>query len=178
LARALGYWAARYRPGPVIAIPRAGGAPGEVPPGGLQIAARAARAYLRRPDILHLHGVTGAMALELLTPHLSAGAAERAVRQLTADHRALYGADRRDPASDPGLVLASSEGSGRWSSALVAHEAAASGDPHQVKLVEACVRGLAATGDQAFAAAASAVVGHDGGGDRGPRDRSRQPAAG
>jgi hypothetical protein len=32
-------------------------------------------------------------------------------------------------------------------------------DPHQVKLVEACRRGLAATGDPAFAAAAETVTG-------------------
>jgi hypothetical protein len=32
-------------------------------------------------------------------------------------------------------------------------------DPHQVKLVEACQRGHAATGDPAFAAAAETVTG-------------------
>jgi hypothetical protein len=32
-------------------------------------------------------------------------------------------------------------------------------DPHQVKLVEACQRGYAATGDPAFAAAAETVTG-------------------
>jgi hypothetical protein len=32
-------------------------------------------------------------------------------------------------------------------------------DPHQVKLVEACRRGHAATGDPAFAAAAETVTG-------------------
>jgi hypothetical protein len=32
-------------------------------------------------------------------------------------------------------------------------------DPHQVKLVEACRRGLAAAGDPAFAAAAETVTG-------------------
>jgi len=32
-------------------------------------------------------------------------------------------------------------------------------DPHQVKPVEACQRGLAATGDPAFAAAAETVTG-------------------
>jgi hypothetical protein len=32
-------------------------------------------------------------------------------------------------------------------------------DPHQVKLVEACRRGFAATGDPAFAAAAQTVTG-------------------
>ena len=37
--------------------------------------------------------------------------------------------------------------------------AARSLDPHQVKLVEACRRGLAATGDPAFAAAAETVTG-------------------
>jgi hypothetical protein len=63
LARALGYWAARYR----------GGQPaGPLPPAGdvrmalVRAAAGGASRYLPRPDIFHLHGVTGAMAAEIL----------------------------------------------------------------------------------------------------------------
>ncbi len=41
----------------------------------------------------------------------------------------------------------------------LAEAAVRSLDPHQVKLVEACQRGLAATGDPAFAAAAATVIG-------------------
>jgi hypothetical protein len=41
----------------------------------------------------------------------------------------------------------------------LARAAVRSLDPHQVKLVEACRRGLAATGDPAFAAAAETVTG-------------------
>ena len=49
------------------------------------------------------------------------------------------------PASPPGSALAVA--------------AVRSLDPHQVKLVEACRRGHAATGDPAFAAAAETVTG-------------------
>jgi hypothetical protein len=41
----------------------------------------------------------------------------------------------------------------------LAQVAADSRDPHQVKLVEACRRGYAATGDPTFAAAAETVTG-------------------
>jgi hypothetical protein len=44
-----------------------------------------------------------------------------------------------------------------WRQALGAYDRLL--DPHQVKLVEACRRGLAANGDPAFAAAAETVTG-------------------
>jgi hypothetical protein len=63
LARALGYWAARYRDGhPASPLPPAG----DLRMALVQAAADGARRYLARPDIFHLHGVTGAMAVEIL----------------------------------------------------------------------------------------------------------------
>jgi hypothetical protein len=55
------------------------------------------------------------------------------------------GVDEPRPASPPGGELAVA--------------AVRSLDPHQVKLVKACRRGLAASGDPAFAAAAETVTG-------------------
>ena len=67
LARALGYWAARWRSGALA------GPPPEVDDLRLAIvdaAADGAHHYLARPNIFHLHGVTGAMAVDLLAPHI------------------------------------------------------------------------------------------------------------
>ena len=115
----------------------------------VRAAADAARRYLARPDILHLHGVTGAMAVEILIGHIPAPAATAALAQVQAEHAALYAGvepvDEPRPASPPGGELTEA--------------AVRSLDPHQVKLVEACRRGLAATGDPAFAAAAETVTG-------------------
>jgi hypothetical protein len=146
LARALGYWAARYRAGQ----PAGPQDPADDPRDAvIQAAADGARHYLARPNILHLHGVTGAMAVEILVGHIPAAAAAPALAQVHAEHAALYAGvepvDDPRPAGPPGgeLTLA----------------AVRSLDPHQVKLVEACRRGLAATGDPAFAAAAETVTG-------------------
>jgi hypothetical protein len=74
LARALGYWAARYRDGQPA---------GPLPPAGdlrmaiVRAAADGARRYLARPSIFHLHGVTGAMAGD---PRRPAPARKRATR--------------------------------------------------------------------------------------------------
>jgi hypothetical protein len=115
----------------------------------VRAAADGARRYLARPDIFHLHGVTGAMAVEILADHIPATAAAAALAQVRAEHAALYAAtdpvNQPHPASPPGSELAVA--------------AARSLDPHQVKLVEACRRGHAATGDPAFAAAAETVTG-------------------
>jgi hypothetical protein len=158
LARALGYWAARYRPGPA-AGPGAG--PGAASPAGpqdsvddprtavVQAAADGARRYLARPNILHLHGVTGAMAVEILIGHMPATAASAALAQVHAEHARLYAGvepvDDPRPSTAPGAQLIPA--------------AVHSLDPHQVKLVEACQRGLAASHDPAFAAAAQTVTG-------------------
>lgn len=148
LARALGYWAARFTQGH-----RSGDA-GEEADGDLHLgvgmaAADAARYYLAAPSILYLHGVTGAMAVELLVAHVPQTAAQAALAQLRAEHSALYpGAERRNELHVRGA-----------SQAELARKAAASGDVHQVKLIEACRRGLAITGDAGFLAAAEAATG-------------------
>jgi len=146
LARALGYWAARYHAGqPAAPQDRAGDPRAAV----TRAAADGARRYLARPNILHLHGVTGAMAVQILIGHIPATAAPAALAQVHAEHAALYAGvepvDEPHPAGPPGGQLAAA--------------AVRSLDPHQVKLVEACQRGLAATGDPAFAAAAETVTG-------------------
>jgi hypothetical protein len=145
LARALGYWAARYRAGQPARPQDNAEAPRDAV---VRAAADGARRYLARPNILHLHGVTGAMAVEILIGHVPATAATAALAQVHAEHAALYaGVDPVEPrpAGAPGIELTLA--------------AVASLDPHQVKLVEACQRGLTATGDPAFAAAAQTVTG-------------------
>ena len=115
----------------------------------VRAAADGARRYLARPNIPHRHGVTGAMAVEILVGHIPATAAAAALAQVHAEHARLYaGVDPVDdprPASAPGDELVPA--------------AVHSLDPHQVKLVEACQRGLAASSDPAFAAAAQTVTG-------------------
>ena len=146
LARALGYWAARYRAGQ----PAGRQGPAEDSRAAVvRAAADGARRYLARPNILHLHGVTGAMAVEILIGHIPATAAADALAQVRAEHAALYAGV--EPADGP--HLAGPRGG------ELAEAAVRSLDPHQVKLVEACRRGLAATGDPAFAAAAETVTG-------------------
>ena len=146
LARALGYWAARYRAGQP-AGPH--GPADDSRAAVVRAAADGARRYLARPSILYLHGVTGAMAVEILAGHIPATATTAALAQVHAEHAVLYAgvepAGEPHPASPPRSELAAA--------------AVRSLDPHQVKLVEACRRGLAATGDPAFAAAAETVTG-------------------
>ena len=130
LARALGYWAARYREGqPTSPLPPAG----DLRMALVQAAADGARRYLARPDIVHLHGVTGAMAVEILAAHIPATDGAAALAHVHAEHAALYAATepvtQPHPASPGGSELAVA--------------AVRSLDPHQVKLVEACQRGHA-----------------------------------
>jgi hypothetical protein len=146
LARALGYWAARYHAGQA-AGPQG---PADDPRAAVvRAAADGARYYLARPNIVHLHGVTGAMAVEILIGHIPATEATAALAQVHAEHAALYAGvepvDEPHPVGPPGGELTAA--------------AVRSLDPHQVKLVEACRRGLAANGDPAFAAAAETVTG-------------------
>jgi hypothetical protein len=166
LARALGYWAARYRAGKPASPPgraddlastqpRAGDPArtldhaGDIRRAVIDAAAQGARHYLGRPNILNLHGVTGAMAVEILAGHIPAPAAAAALAQVHAEHAVLYAGTRAvsepAPARPPGTELTLA--------------AVRSLDPHQVKLVEACRRGLAATADPVFAAAAATVTG-------------------
>ncbi len=146
LALALGYWAARFRPGQV--------GPGadevdDVRGAIVAAAAGAARYYLAAPNIYFLHGVTGAMAVELLASHLRGPDQASALAQLGAEHAAMYSGAR--PVTDVRVV-----GVPRGKLAEVAE---ASGDPHEVKLVEAALRAFALTGDPAFAAACETVTG-------------------
>jgi hypothetical protein len=148
LARALGYWAARYVPGHPIDGP-ADVKGGEVQAAVALAAADGARRYLAMPTIRNLHGVTGAMALELLADHIPPEAAATGLAQVRAEHAALY----REVAPVTDVRSASAP------EAVLARAAAESGDVHSVKLVEACRRGMAITGDVAFAAAAELVTG-------------------
>jgi hypothetical protein len=148
LARALGYWAARYQPGRQV---RAGEPMLDEEPrtAVATTAAKAARYYLAEPSILNLHGVTGAMAVELLIDHISPAAGEAMLAQICAEHAALYhGTEQRKEVRTSGVT-----------EEQLAVAAAGSGDVHAVKLVEACRRGLALTGDQVFSAAAETVTG-------------------
>lgn len=156
LARALGYWAARFQPGrPTGGTAEASSSPeSDSPDAPLRAAvaaaaAGAARRYLEAPTIFNLHGVTGAMAVDLLVDHLSLAAGAAALAQVHAEHAALYAG---------GEIQEQVKAAGAAEAQLV-EAAAASGDVHSVKLVEACRRGLEITGDPVFAAAAETVTG-------------------
>ena len=58
-------------------------------------AADAARRYLARPNIIHLHGVTAAMAVSILIRHVDEATAATALAQVEAEHAALY--ERTEP---------------------------------------------------------------------------------
>jgi hypothetical protein len=160
LARALGYWAARYRPGQIVAADAAelaSGADGvegadeldDVQQAVVAAAAGAARYYVASPSIPFLHGVTGAMAIELLAPHLSGPHQAAALAQLGAEHRAMYAGAR--PVAEVRVAGAPRQ--------ELATAAESSGDPHEVKLVEAALRALDLSGDPVFAAASETVTG-------------------
>jgi Questin oxidase-like len=152
LARALGYWAARYDSGRIagqLVLPESVGTEtaGHAATAILGEAELAARRYLARPTTGILHGVTGAMALALLEPHLDEADATRATEQLARVERALASGtpavrgQRTAPAFDHFGALAVD-----------------SGDPHQVKLVEACARAYRETSIDTFAGAAALVT--------------------
>jgi hypothetical protein len=100
------------------------------------------------PNIFNLHGVTGAMAVDLLVGHIAPEAGVTASAHLRAEHGALY------HAPDPGVSLDEVSG---WDDGL-ARSAARSRDAHQVKLVEACRRGFTLIGDPSFVSAAKRVT--------------------
>lgn len=147
LARALGYWAARYQPGQSV-TDDARVFDGDLRAAVVAAAADAARYYLAEPSILNLHGVTGAMAVELVIDHLRPAAGEAALAQVRAEHAALHLS---------GTSVEEVRTAGVEADA-VACAAASSGDVHAVKLVEACRRGLAVSGDSVFVAAAETVT--------------------
>jgi hypothetical protein len=125
------------------------GPPPDVAGPAAAAAAEGATHYLARPTIYHLHGVTGAMAVDLLAPHMAVSDRSLGLAHVRAEHAAMYrGTDR----------LAVVRAAGTSFEELV-QAAVDSRDPHQVKLVEACRRGLDATGDPVFAAAAETVTG-------------------
>jgi hypothetical protein len=148
LARALGYWAARHQRGQPL-TESASTSSVDLRAEVVATAESAARRYLAAPSILHLHGVTGAMALELLLDHIPDAAGRTALAQLSAEHAALYHGVHpleevfADEVSPVELSLA----------------AARSGDVHQVKLVEACQRAFEMSGSTVFTSAAQEVTG-------------------
>jgi hypothetical protein len=145
LARALASWATWTGPGESADDARVDAHP---PYAAAMAAAHGARCYVAAPTIFHLHGVTGAMAVELLAGHLTEAQGAGAVSQLRAEHAALFG----------GVAPWSGDGGAeRWDDG-VELAASHSYDSHQIKLVEACRRGLATTGDPAFVAAAATVT--------------------
>jgi hypothetical protein len=149
LARALANWATWFRPGDDMAGTDRWDDPALA---ALRAAAVGARCYVAHPTIIDLHGVTGAMAVELLAHHIAPADANAAVGQLVAEHRDLY----------RGVVpVAGDDGDpGRWDEE-VAVAAVESHDAHEVKLVEACRRGFEITGDAGFIWASRTVTGLD-----------------
>jgi hypothetical protein len=147
LARALGNWAVWFSPGESTDE-----CAGFVDPGlaALQAAARGAGSYVSEPNIVNLHGITGAMAVHLLSGHLSPADAQAGVTQLLAEHRSLY----RDVVPQ---VIGSAA---TWDEATVV-AASCSYDSHQIKLVEACRRAFQITADPAFLRAAEVVTSGD-----------------
>ncbi len=145
LARSLAHWAACWRPGRLVADLRVNG---EIDGALVADAARGARHYLVEPTIYNLHGVTGAMAVDLLIVHITEEDRVAALAQVRAEHAAMYG--EVDSTSPVDLTQGWDEG--------IAVAAAGSHDVHQVKLVEACRRGFASTLDPSFTAAARRVT--------------------
>jgi hypothetical protein len=147
LVRSLGYWAALFD---TSYPPDLGAVRGvdDIELAVVHAAADAARRYLARPNIIHLHGVTAAMAVSILIRHADDATAAAALAQIRAEHTALYEHTAPvDPPAPPDI-----------DEATLADAAIASGDAHAVKLVEACRRGFAATGDPAFLAAGERVA--------------------
>ncbi|MGQ0617162.1 MAG: hypothetical protein ACT4PW_09240 [Acidimicrobiia bacterium] len=147
LVRALGYWAAQFDHGypPDLAAVRA---VNDVELAVVHAAADAARHYLARPNIIHLHGVTAAMAVSILVRHTDEAATAVALAHVKAEHAALY------EHTEPIAPTAAPE----VDEATLIDAAIASGDAHAVKLVEASLRGFAATNNPVFLAAAERVA--------------------
>lgn len=144
LARALGNWAVWFGPGEPADESVESDEPQSI---ALQAAAAGARCYVADPNIVNLHGVTGAMAVHLLAGHLSPPHARAGVAQLQAEHRSLY----------RGVTPWAEGGEGHWNDQTV-RAASRSYDAHQIKLVEACFRGFQLTGDPGFSRAAETVT--------------------
>jgi hypothetical protein len=143
LARSLAYWSARFQPGHDVL---ADDDLSDVRGGVMESAADGASRYATRPTIFDLHGVTGAMAVDILVEHLSPDAASEALRYLRAEHVAMY------RGVEPSVPTALS-----WNDEWI-DAAADSHDAHQVKLVEACRRAFGVSGDARFSMAAQVVT--------------------
>ena len=144
LARALGNWAVWFGPGQPTDDTVVSGDAGIAI---VEAAAQAAGCYVSEPNIVTLHGVTGAMAVHLLSGYVDPFDAASALTQLKAEHRQLYHDVTPGAAGDE---------HDEWD--LFAERAIGSFDPHQIKLVEACLRGLNLTGDPHFITAARLVT--------------------
>jgi hypothetical protein len=147
LVRSLGYWAAlfdRSHPPDPAAVRGVDDVRLEV----VRTAAEAARHYLARPNIIHLHGVTAAMAVSVLIQHTDDATAASALAHVKAEHAALY--DHVEPIdARPAPDI---------DEATMVDAAIAGEDAHAVKLVEAARRGFAATDDPVFLAATERVT--------------------
>jgi hypothetical protein len=161
LAVALGYWASRYGDGrrmipPAVTTPHLETDLGvdEIRTEIAELAAGAAHRFVASPDVFTLHGVTGAMAVHLLAGHVPAPAAKAALARLESAHRDLFGSN----VLGHKVVAPAADHQGIDRTTVATH-AAHTGDVHAVKLAEAALRGLDATGDPVFAAAAEVVTG-------------------
>ena len=115
----------------------------------VRAAADGARRYLARPDIVDLHGVTGAMAVEILAAHIPAADGAAALAHVHAEHEAVRGHRTRNPVK-PGQAGQAVRSPWRPCAAWTRTRSSWS------RPVGA---GHAATGDPAFAAAAETVTG-------------------
>jgi len=145
LARALAHWSIWFQAGQDIdGVVEVDDVDGAV----VAAAANGARCYVTDPNVFTLHGVTGAMAIEILTKHLSPDAGLLALNHLRSEHRLLYGGD---------VERVVERGDRPWNENVEAL-AAGSFDSHQIKLVEACKRGFESTGDASFLRASEIVT--------------------
>jgi hypothetical protein len=152
-------WAARYGDGrrmipPAVATPNQETDLGvdEIRKEIAELAAGAAHRFVASPDVFTLHSVTGAMAVHLLAAHLPAPVAKAAFTRLESAHR-LFGS--KVVSSKVEAPVADHQ---RIDTTSVASRAAHTGDVHAVKVTEAALRGLDATGDPVFAATAETVT--------------------
>jgi hypothetical protein len=145
LARALAHWSIWFEPGQdVSGIVQVD----DISMAVTDAAARGALCYATDPNAFTLHGVTGAMAIEILTQHMAPDVGLTALAQLHAEHRLLYGR---------GIEMVVEPADRSWNES-VETLAARSLDSHQIKLVEACKRGFQITGGEAFLMASGTVT--------------------
>ncbi len=141
LARALALWAIGVR-----------GAPPETPASGagletiLDYAKRGAAAYVRSPNIVALHAVTGPMGYMLIGKYLDAAAHRIAAAGFARSHGRLHGDDVAAKGPAPVFERAQIDALARQR------------DVHAIKLTEAAFRAHETTGDPVFLRAAAEVL--------------------